>query len=61
MHCHFRTFAASACLLGSAAVAKLQATQAEKAQADQARILTGLRQAEQAAAVRVASAASAGE
>ena len=72
MHCHFRTFAASACLLGlsacgaevagtAAAVAKLQATQAEKAQADQARILTGLQQAELAAAVRVASAASAGE
>jgi len=70
MHRHLRILATSACLLGlpglwacgaevagtAAAVGKLQATQAEKAQADQAKILTGIQQAEQAAAARAASA-----
>jgi hypothetical protein len=40
----------------AAAVGKLQATQADKAKADQAKIMAGLKQAEQAAAARAASA-----
>jgi len=67
MHRYLQILATSACLLGlsacgaetagtAAAVARLQATQTAQAQAEQGRILTGLKQAEIAAAVRAASA-----
>jgi hypothetical protein len=67
MHRHLRILATSACLLGlsacgaemastAAAVGRLQATQTERAQADQARIPAGLKQAEQATTARAASA-----
>ena len=67
MHRHLQFLTTLACLPGlsacgaevagtAAAVGKLQATQAEKARADQARILEGLKQADQAAAARAASA-----